>query len=72
MKSGNPKQALTTCCAAHTLHDGLSDLTYVLLPLLAHKAKLQLHCSLASATWALTPCSVLLHALGTPKLTVTR
>ena len=35
MKSGNPKQALTTCCAAHTLHDGLSDLTYVLLPLLA-------------------------------------
>lgn len=35
MKHGTPKQALTTCCAAHTLHDGLSDLTYVLLPLLA-------------------------------------
>ncbi len=29
------KQALATCCSAHTLHDGLSDLTYVLLPLLA-------------------------------------
>jgi MFS family permease len=35
LKPGNPKQALTTCCTAHTLHDGLSDLTYVLLPLLA-------------------------------------
>ena len=35
MKSGTPKQALSTCCAAHSLHDGLSDLTYVLLPLLA-------------------------------------
>ena len=35
MKPATPKQALTTCCAAHTLHDGLSDLTYVLLPLLA-------------------------------------
>ena len=35
MKPVNPKHALTTCCAAHTLHDGLSDLTYVLLPLLA-------------------------------------
>ena len=35
MKPVKPKQALTTCCAAHTLHDGLSDLTYVLLPLLA-------------------------------------
>jgi FSR family fosmidomycin resistance protein-like MFS transporter len=29
------KRALATCCAAHTLHDGLSDVTYVLLPLLA-------------------------------------
>ncbi|MDP1674484.1 MAG: MFS transporter [Burkholderiales bacterium] len=29
------RRALKACCAAHTLHDGLSDLTYVLLPLLA-------------------------------------
>ena len=29
------KRTLATCCAAHTLHDGLSDVTYVLLPLLA-------------------------------------
>ena len=42
MKPGNPKQALTTCCAAHSLHDGLSDLTYVLLPLLAQTFGLSL------------------------------
>ena len=30
-----PRRTLATCCAAHTLHDGLSDLTYVLLPLFA-------------------------------------
>jgi FSR family fosmidomycin resistance protein-like MFS transporter len=29
------KKTLASCCAAHTLHDGLSDVTYVLLPLLA-------------------------------------
>jgi len=29
------RRTLATCCAAHTLHDGLSDVTYVLLPLLA-------------------------------------
>lgn len=37
-----PKRALTACCAAHTLHDGLSDLTYVLLPLLAQTFGLSL------------------------------
>ena len=30
-----PRRALASCCAAHTLHDGLSDVTYVLLPVLA-------------------------------------
>jgi len=29
------KRTLATCCAVHTLHDGLSDVSYVLLPLLA-------------------------------------
>jgi len=29
------KRTLATCSAAHVLHDGLSDVTYVLLPLLA-------------------------------------
>jgi MFS family permease len=33
--SNAPRRALRACCAAHALHDGLSDLTYVLLPLLA-------------------------------------
>lgn len=42
MKTRTPKQALTSCCAAHTLHDGLSDLTYVLLPLLAQTFGLSL------------------------------
>jgi len=31
----NAKRTLATCCTAHTVHDGLSDVTYVLLPLLA-------------------------------------
>ena len=30
-----PRRALAACCTAHTVHDGLSDVTYVLLPLLA-------------------------------------
>ena len=37
-----PKRTLVTCCAAHTLHDGLSDVTYVLLPLLAQTFGLSL------------------------------
>lgn len=42
MRTSSPKRALTACCAAHTLHDGLSDLTYVLLPLLAQTFGLSL------------------------------
>jgi MFS transporter, FSR family, fosmidomycin resistance protein len=42
LKADSPKRALATCCAAHTLHDGLSDLTYVLLPLLAQTFGLSL------------------------------
>jgi MFS family permease len=29
-----PKRTLSTCCTAHILHDGLSDVSYVLLPIL--------------------------------------
>ncbi|HXV11961.1 MAG TPA: MFS transporter [Burkholderiales bacterium] len=36
------KRTLSTCCAVHTLHDGLSDVTYVLLPLLAQTFGLSL------------------------------
>lgn len=42
MTPSRPRRALTTCCAAHVLHDGLSDLTYVLLPLLAQTFGLSL------------------------------
>lgn len=42
MTPAKPRRALTACCAAHTLHDGLSDLTYVLLPLLAQSFGLTL------------------------------
>ena len=31
----NSRSALAICCGAHTLHDGLTDLLYVLLPVLA-------------------------------------
>jgi MFS family permease len=37
-----PKRTLATCSAAHVLHDGLSDVTYVLLPLLAQTFGLSL------------------------------
>ncbi len=36
------KRTLATCSAAHTLHDGLSDITYVLLPILAQTFNLSL------------------------------
>jgi MFS family permease len=36
------KRTLATCCATHTLHDGLSDVTYVLLPVLAQTFGLSL------------------------------
>jgi MFS family permease len=40
--ANKPRRALGSCCAAHTLHDGLSDVTYVLLPLLAQTFGLSL------------------------------
>jgi MFS transporter, FSR family, fosmidomycin resistance protein len=44
--SGTPmsqqKRTLATCSATHILHDGLSDVTYVLLPLLAQAFNLSL------------------------------
>jgi len=36
------KRTLAICSAVHTLHDGLSDVTYVLLPLLANAFGLSL------------------------------
>jgi MFS transporter, FSR family, fosmidomycin resistance protein len=37
-----PKRTLSTCCTAHILHDGLSDVSYVLLPILAQAFNLSL------------------------------
>jgi MFS family permease len=37
-----PKRTLATCCTAHAVHDGFSDVTYVLLPLLAQTFGLSL------------------------------
>ena len=42
MLKHHAKRTLATCCTAHTLHDGLSDVTYVLLPLLAQTFGLSL------------------------------
>jgi MFS family permease len=36
------RRSLGSCCAAHTLHDGLSDVSFVLLPLLAQTFGLSL------------------------------
>jgi FSR family fosmidomycin resistance protein-like MFS transporter len=36
------RRTLATCCATHILHDGLSDVSYVLLPLLAQTFGLSL------------------------------
>jgi FSR family fosmidomycin resistance protein-like MFS transporter len=38
----SPKRTLATCCTAHVVHDGFSDVTYVLLPLLAQTFGLSL------------------------------
>jgi hypothetical protein len=40
------KRTLAICCAAHTLHDGLSDVSYVLLPLLANSRRARLRLGL--------------------------
>jgi MFS family permease len=42
LRADKRRRALASCCAAHTLHDGLSDVTYVLLPLLAQTFGLSL------------------------------
>ena len=42
MSRGKHKQALATCCTAHAVHDGFSDVTYVLLPLFAQTFGLSL------------------------------
>lgn len=42
MQPAATTRTLATCSATHTLHDGLSDITYVLLPILAQTFNLSL------------------------------
>jgi FSR family fosmidomycin resistance protein-like MFS transporter len=42
VSQSSSKRTLTTCCSAHILHDGLSDVSYVLLPILAQAFNLSL------------------------------
>jgi MFS transporter, FSR family, fosmidomycin resistance protein len=42
MSRRSPRRTLAMCCATHGLHDGLSDINYVLLPILAQAFNLSL------------------------------
>lgn len=42
MSTASPRRTLATCSVVHTVHDGLSDVTYVLLPVLAQAFGLSL------------------------------
>ena len=42
MSRHSPRRTLAMCCATHGLHDGLSDINYVLLPILAQAFNLSL------------------------------
>jgi len=42
MSRSRERKTLATCCSAHALHDGLSDILYVLLPVLAQAFNLSL------------------------------
>lgn len=42
MGQPSPRRTLTACCTAHTVHDGLADMSYVLLPMLAQTFNLSL------------------------------
>ena len=42
MSRHSPRRTLAACCATHGLHDGLSDINYVLLPILAQAFNLSL------------------------------
>lgn len=70
-----PKRTLAACCTAHTLHDGLSDMSYVLLPMLAQTFNLSLTQvglvrSALRAAMALfqTPAGLLAERLGARNL----
>ena len=69
------KRTLAACCTTHTLHDGLADMSYVLLPMLAQSfnlslAQVGLVRSALRAAMALfqTPAGLLAERLGARNL----
>jgi MFS family permease len=71
----SPRSTLATCCAAHTLHDGLSDVSYVLLPILAQAFNLSLaQVGLIRSAWRAataifqTPVGLIAERLGARNL----
>jgi MFS transporter, FSR family, fosmidomycin resistance protein len=71
----SPRRMLAACCATHGLHDGLSDVNYVLLPLLAQAFHLSLaQVGLLRSAWRAAtslfeiPAGLLAERLGTRNL----
>ena len=75
MPRNSAKRTLATCCTAHTLHDGLSDCSYVLLPILAQTFNLSLaQAGLIRSAWRAatalfqTPAGLMAERLGARNL----
>ena len=75
MSRTSPKRTLATCCATHILHDGLSDISYVLLPMLAQAFNLSLaQVGLVRSAWRAataifqTPAGLIAERLGARNL----
>ena len=75
MSRTSSKRTLATCCATHTLHDGLSDCSYVLLPILAQTFNLSLaQAGLIRSAWRAatalfqTPAGLMAERLGARNL----
>ena len=41
MALSKPRKTLAACCGVHAIHDGISDILYVLLPLLKLQSNLR-------------------------------
>ena len=75
MSRSSPKRTLSTCCTVHILHDGLSDVSYVLLPILAQAFNLSLvQVGVIRAVWRAatalfqTPVGLVAERLGARNL----
>lgn len=75
MSQHSPRRTFATCCATHGLHDGLSDINYVLLPILAQVFNLSLvQVGLLRSAWRAAtslfeiPAGLLAERFGTRNL----